>query len=113
MTQKLDPTSTLRKPRATKAEMIERRQAKHQQPGSHTMLPGLVQERERMYQERQREKAEGPKAEPFVRICNSTAPKGYRTGNGEVLQAQRPGADQHEQHPSLHMGVRVYRSERS
>ena len=48
-----------------------------------------------------------------IRICNSTTPNGYRTGDGEVRQASRPGADQHFEHPSLQMGVRVYRWERS
>lgn len=113
MTQKLDPTNPLRKPRATKAEMIERREARHMQPGSHTYLPGLVQEREKMFLERQKKLAASTSVATGIRICNSTAPRDYRTGNGEVFQAQRPGADQHEQHPSLHMGVRVYRGERS
>lgn len=113
MTKKQDPTNPLRKPRATKAEMQDRRESRHQQPGSHTYLPGLVQERERMFLQRQKDLAATTSVATGVRICNSTAPRGYCPGDGEVVQATRPGADQHFEHPSLHMGVRVYRGERT
>lgn len=87
MTKKFDETTPLRKPRATKAEMAARRATA--QRGAHTMLPGLVQERERMYQERVSNRGNYVP----VRLCNASM-RGttYRTGDGEVLQEPRPGS---------------------
>lgn len=54
-------------------------------------LPGLIQERERMFNERMRALSRPP-AE--FRVCNATMPTDapYRTGDGEVAQAVRPGS---------------------
>lgn len=60
----------------------------------HTWLPALIQEREAMLNARLRSKRVKPEDIPS-RICNaSTRHKGaYKTGDGEVLQSQRPGSD--------------------
>jgi len=88
MTKKFDETTPLRKPRATKAEMELRRRTA--QRGAHTMLPGLVQERQRMYEERL-SRATAEYLPDF--ICNAAmAHTTYRTGDGEMRQEPRPGS---------------------
>jgi hypothetical protein len=89
MTKKFDQTSPLRKPRATKAEMLLR--ARTAQRGANTMLPGLIQERQRMFDEHMRNHSIAI-AMP-VKICTaSMGHTSYRTGNGEVIQQLRPGS---------------------
>lgn len=91
MTKKFDETTPLRKPRATKAEMDLRRRTA--QRGAHTMLPGLIQERQRMFDERMRAINTTPVSLDDSRICNaSMRDTTYRTGDGEVIQQPRPGS---------------------
>lgn len=89
MTKKFDETSPLRKPRATKAEMQLR--ARTAQRSASTLLPGLVQERQRMFDERMRNHSSAS-ATP-IKICNAgMGHTSYRTGDGEVIQQPRPGS---------------------
>jgi hypothetical protein len=53
------------------------------------MLPGLVQERQREFDARMARLAL-PASQGY--ICNASAIGTYRTGDGEVLQAPRPGS---------------------
>lgn len=60
----------------------------------HTWLPALIQEREAMLNARLRSKRAKPEDMPS-RICNASMrdKPPYKTGDGEVLQSQRPGSD--------------------
>ena len=53
------------------------------------MLPGLIKERQREFEARLT-RVQAPSSQ--VRMCNATMPGSYRTGDGEVRQAQRPGS---------------------
>jgi len=94
MTKKLDPSTRWRKPRATKAEMAERRahaQTKAQKAHM-SMMPGIVAERHRMYAERLAALGHAVAAAGTARICNAAVRETYRTGDGEVVQQVRPGS---------------------
>lgn len=53
------------------------------------MLPALAKERQREFEARLT-RVQAPSAQ--VRMCNATMPGSYRTGDGEVRQAERPGS---------------------
>ena len=85
------PEPSTRK-RATKAEMQLR--ARTATPKNTLLYPGLVQERQRMFDERMAKlDADSPVPPIGHRICNaSMAHTTYRTGDGEVASVVRPGS---------------------
>ena len=91
MTRKQNPNTAGRKPRATKAEMAERR-AKAKDKPHMSLLPGIVAERHRMYAERLAALGHQVAAAGQARICNAAMRKPYATGDGEVVQQVRPGS---------------------
>ena len=52
-------------------------------------LPGLIKERQREFEARLT-RVQAPSSQ--VRMCNATMPGSYRTGDGDVRQAERPGS---------------------
>lgn len=86
-------SNTTRKPRATKAEMAERRAKAAQQKVHMSMMPGIVAERHRLYAERLAALGKEVADAGVARICNAAMRgKPYRTGDGEVVQQVRPGS---------------------
>lgn len=85
------PEPSIRK-RATKAEMQARRATAMTKTS--LLYPGLVQERQRMFDERMATlNSDQPVPEITHRICNaSMAHTTYRTGDGEVATVVRPGS---------------------
>lgn len=54
-----------------------------------TLLPALVQERQREYQARLKRAMAPASKGP---LCNTNTPGTYRTGDGETVQQPRPGS---------------------
>ena len=79
-----------------------------------TMLPGLVEERKRMFAERARKKASGTQAEALRRVTNSSMPaaEGGYTCPDLVAPSVRPGADDALQVPSRYGNRLHYRDGR-
>jgi hypothetical protein len=101
-----DTTTPLRRKRATKAEMAQRRAARIEK-GDRLYLPGLVLEREREFKARQTRIAASMFSQPS-RICAASA-KGTYSGADLTAPATRPGADDHMEHPSRRGNTLVYR----
>jgi hypothetical protein len=91
MTKKIDPAITGRKPRATKAEMAERRKARHAKVdrGHFSLLPGILDERRRELEDR---KTRQEQAE-HTKICNSAQKLPYVVERDSPSGCVRPGAD--------------------
>lgn len=83
---------------AAQAAKADKRAASY----SKSLLPALIKEREREFDARMARLAL-PASQ--VRMCNATQPGTYRTGDGEVLQATRPGSAQAYTLPSRGIGT--------
>ena len=70
---------------AAKLAKADKRAAAHNK----TLLPALAKERQREFAARLT-RAQVPSS--LVKMCNATMPGSYRTGDGEVRQAERPGS---------------------
>jgi len=105
-----DTTTPLRKKRATKAEMEERRRNKWAggRPGNFgSLLPGLVQERDRMFRDRVNSIATAPP----TRVCGASVdPHKHPYTATELAPYQgRPGAMDAFSLPSVNdLGQRVW-----
>jgi hypothetical protein len=79
----------LRHPKPNAKEVAARRAAKHDKDAFSMMMPTAKLARQRMFDERLR-KVQTSSAQ---RICNAAMQHTtYRTGDGEVVQAERPGS---------------------
>ena len=105
MTTKLRQTKLSTKAQKAKAA------AKRDQPDK-MLLPSLIQERHKIYQERVAKLSKPPVLLPPTRICNGTVARGliYDPYKDMLAPCARAGANDHEAIPSLHAGVLTWRN---
>jgi hypothetical protein len=106
-------TTPLRKPRASKKEMLAAREARKDHP-NRLLLPAMIQERHQLYEERLKAMRAPKNLEKPQRICAGTVPRDqlYNPHADMLLPPVRPGATDHEKHPSRIGAKLVYRDGR-
>lgn len=99
-----------RKPRESVAEREARRDRQRGKANA-MMLPGMVAERARIFDERAQALGRGVKPTPPGKICNSNVSVHY-SGSELSEPAVRINTDDHMKLPSLRFGMRHYRDGR-